>query len=137
MIFNKKLYFIFKILIVIAVTVIYYEYDPAKYRIFPKCPFYALTGFDCPGCGSQRAIYSLLHGNLKDAISHNLLLVTSIPFLFIHFSYKIRAAILKKDIRWNLIYRPITPQIIFIVVMLFWIIRNIPAYPFDYLSAGH
>jgi hypothetical protein len=137
MIFKKNLYFALAVLVVIVLSVIYYQYNPAKYRLFPKCPFHTLTGFDCPGCGSQRAIYSLLHGNLKDAMGFNLLLVISVPFLLVHFSYKIRSAILKKDIRWDVIYHPITPKIIFVIVMLFWIIRNIPVYPFSYLLAGH
>src|SRR5437762_10353071 len=28
---------------------------------FPKCPFLLLTGYQCPGCGSTRACYQLLH----------------------------------------------------------------------------
>jgi hypothetical protein len=132
---KKNLYFALLISILIVIAVVYYQFNPAKYRFFPKCPFYMITGFDCPGCGSQRAIYCLLHGNLKEAIRYNLLLVISIPFLAIHFSYKLRSAILKKDLRWNIVYHPLTPKIIFVVVMLFWLMRNIPVHPFDYLSA--
>jgi len=39
------------------------------------CPFEALTGIPCPGCGMTRAILSLIAGNLEDAASYN-------PFCF-------------------------------------------------------
>jgi Protein of unknown function (DUF2752) len=136
MLFKKSLYFALTILGIILISVIYYKFNPAKYRFFPKCPFHLLTGFDCPGCGSQRAFYCLLHGDLKQAAKYNVLLVISIPFLLIHFFYKLKSLLLKKDLRWNLIYHPLTPKIIFVVVIVFWIVRNIPAYPFSYLSAG-
>ncbi|HEX8514779.1 MAG TPA: DUF2752 domain-containing protein [Bacteroidia bacterium] len=29
-----------------------------------SCPYKALTGFDCPGCGMQRSFIELLKGNL-------------------------------------------------------------------------
>jgi hypothetical protein len=34
----------------------------------PKCPFKMITGFSCPGCGIQRALYAIMHGNIKEAI---------------------------------------------------------------------
>jgi hypothetical protein len=32
-------------------------------NFFLPCPFKALTGFDCPGCGFQRSFLALLKGN--------------------------------------------------------------------------
>jgi Protein of unknown function (DUF2752) len=37
------------------------------------CPVHALTGLDCPGCGSTRAIASLSHGDVIAAFDHNAL----------------------------------------------------------------
>lgn len=133
---KRKLYFVGGIIGLIALAFIYQKYDPAKYSLFPKCPFHLLTGFDCPGCGSQRAMHALLHGNLREAMGYNILLVISIPFLMVHFYHKLRSAWLKKDIRWAVVYHPLTPKIIFVVVALFWISRNIPVYPFSCLSPG-
>jgi hypothetical protein len=42
------------------------------------CPFKYLTHFDCPGCGFQRAVIALLHGNLQESF---LLYPPAIPFL--------------------------------------------------------
>src|ERR1700743_3243391 len=71
MLLKKTLYFTFGIVLITALLVVYFLYNPVKYRFFPKCPFYSLTGFACPGCGSQRAIYNLLHGNILKAIRFN------------------------------------------------------------------
>ena len=31
------------------------------------CPFKYFTGLDCPGCGFQRSVIALLHGNVKQS----------------------------------------------------------------------
>lgn len=36
-----------------------------------RCPFKALTGLDCPGCGSQRAFQALLKGDFAAAWGYN------------------------------------------------------------------
>ena len=52
-------------LVVAALVVfgfIYFALDPSRSDLFPRCVFLSLTGYKCPGCGSQRAIHALLHG---------------------------------------------------------------------------
>jgi len=49
--------------------------------VYPQCPLKYFTGIDCPGCGMTRAMYSLMHGDLISAMSHNLLFVLALPFL--------------------------------------------------------
>ncbi|MGX9790120.1 DUF2752 domain-containing protein [Mycobacterium sp. MMS18-G62] len=39
--------------------------------ILPVCPTKALLGIDCPGCGSLRMIYSLLHLDFTAAVRYN------------------------------------------------------------------
>ena len=39
-----------------------------------------LTGWDCPGCGIQRAIHALFHGHFIEAISYNYYLAYSLPY---------------------------------------------------------
>ena len=55
----------FIILLIIILGAVYSVFDPLKSSFFPSCPFKSVTGLDCPGCGSQRAIYELLHLNFK------------------------------------------------------------------------
>lgn len=123
--------------VVIAIFFVYYFFNPSHYSLFPKCPFHSLTGFDCPGCGSQRAIHALLNADIAAACNFNILLVASIPFLFIHFAYRAVGIIQKRNLKWQVIYHPVAPRVIFAIVVIFWIARNIPAYPFSYLAAGH
>ena len=33
------------------------------------CPFKYLTGIDCPGCGFQRSVIALLHGDFHESIA--------------------------------------------------------------------
>ena len=37
------------------------------------CPFHALTGLPCPGCGLTRSTMACLHGRLDEALSWHLL----------------------------------------------------------------
>lgn len=63
---------------VAALIFLYGSFDP-ECGFFPACPFKAATGYDCPGCGSQRAIHAILHGRIADAWGHNALMVTLVP----------------------------------------------------------
>ncbi len=66
----------------IALTALFL-FDPERTGVFPKCPFLSLSGWKCPGCGSQRAVHALLHGQIPQAIGFNALLVLSIPYLLL------------------------------------------------------
>ena len=78
---NKSVFFI--IFLALILGVIYFVFDPLKSSFFPSCPFKSVTGLDCPGCGSQRAIHELLHLNFKKAFEYNALLVLSVPYLLL------------------------------------------------------
>jgi hypothetical protein len=64
------------------------------------CPFKLLTGYDCPGCGMQRALIELLKGDIVSSIINYPALIPIIimfGFLFLHlkFNFKNGAGILK------------------------------------------
>ena len=48
-----------------------------------KCPLYWLTGYQCPLCGTQRAIWQFLHLNIKEAWTLNPGLFCLVPYLII------------------------------------------------------
>jgi len=48
-------------------------------HLFPRCPFRALTGLQCPGCGGTRVAYDLLHLDLAAAWRDNALLLLVAP----------------------------------------------------------
>ena len=56
-------------------------FDPSRYHFYPVCVFHQTTGLLCPGCGSLRALYHLLHGRIAVAFGFNPLLVLSLPLI--------------------------------------------------------
>ena len=55
--------------------------DPHASGSWGYCPWKLLTGFDCPGCGTLRAVNDLTHGDLVAAASSNLLFVVAVPIV--------------------------------------------------------
>lgn len=109
------------IFILLALGVVYYKYDPSASLIYPKCPVMSLMGYPCPGCGSQRAIHSLLHLNLLDAIRYNFLVVLFIPIVFILlFASVFRTRFPKL---YLLTHHPIMAYGILVIVILWWVLR--------------
>lgn len=64
-----------------AVAVFYALVDPEGSVPLPQCLVHRLTGFDCPGCGSQRMLHALLHGHLREAWDYNAFLLCMIPLM--------------------------------------------------------
>lgn len=73
---------------------IVYAFDPTKSWFYPPCPFHALTGLQCPGCGGTRALHALLHGDVGAAVRFN-------PLLFV-----VMAAAVFVALRPRLLTRP-------------------------------
>lgn len=44
-----------------------------------RCPFLAVTGHYCPGCGGTRALLALLQGDVAGALHNNALALTLFP----------------------------------------------------------
>ena len=58
--------------VLLTLAAVYFFFDPNTEGAFPKCAFYVLTGWKCPGCGSQRALHALLHGDITGAFHMNM-----------------------------------------------------------------
>lgn len=63
-----------------GLLVVYYLVDPAHTAWMPRCLFRTLTGWECPACGGQRALHSLLHCRPGEAFGYNPFLVISLPY---------------------------------------------------------
>lgn len=121
------------VLILIAVISFYFYFDPSNYELFPKCPFYSATGIYCPGCGSQRAIHHILHGNILAGFRYNLLIFLLLIVLIYEGVIYLFNAIYKKKLK-NIFHYSISTNIILILIILFWVLRNISTYPFTLLA---
>ena len=104
-------------------------FEPGRTGFFPVCPFRALTGFTCPGCGSTRGLHRLLHGDVVAAFEFNPLLILSLPFLFYALMRYTNAAIREKPLKGNQLNAKYI-WVLFGVILFFWIYRNTPFYPF-------
>lgn len=43
-----------------------------------------MTGLQCPGCGSQRAIHAMLHGQIADAWHYNAAMFFAVPLCILY-----------------------------------------------------
>lgn len=115
-------------LVVVAVVVLllYLRYDPATSILAPKCPFKLLTGYDCPGCGSQRAIHGLLTGDFAAAWRANPLFVAALPYLLGGFVLeRLRLRSVAAERWWSRLYGTGAAIVLLVVIFAFWILRNI------------
>ena len=128
----RNRYIKFSILIIAAgaILLLYFFVEPKNGNL-PKCFFHELTGLYCPGCGVQRSFHALLNGHVLTAIDHNLLFILFLPLII----YFIICFVLdKKHLSSSFIYRPAFSFTVLIVVVSFWVLRNIPVMPFSWLA---
>ena len=89
--------------------------------LFPACPFKALTGWNCPGCGGLRMTHDVLHGDFAAAVVDNVFLLVGLPLL---------AAWLL--VRWRR-GQPLMPKLAIVVIAvaaITWtVVRNLPGFP--------
>lgn len=107
-------------------------FDPLKETFFPVCPLFRLTGFACPGCGMTRAFHALFSGDLVAALDYNALVPVFAGLLGFFFVSLSLYAVRGHGLRIELI-RPWALWGIFIVLLLFGVLRNVPFYPFSIL----
>ena len=125
-------YIKFSILIIAAgaVLLLYFFVEPKNGNL-PKCFFHELTGLYCPGCGVQRSFHALLNGHIITAVDYNLLFILFLPlilYFILAFSWG------KKPAATSFIYKPVFSFTVLIVIVSFWILRNIPFAPFSWLA---
>ncbi len=100
-----------------------YTFAPTAYGFYPRCVFKTLTGWDCPGCGSTRALHHLLHGRFEEAFLMN-------PMLFVMMAVALFAVpSLIRGQPPRFLTRPWFGWTAFVVLTSYWIVRNTPLYP--------
>lgn len=104
-------------------AVLYFFIDPSESRFLPRCLFHELTGWKCPGCGSQRMLHALLHGNLTEAWRQNAMLLCAIPMLIPMTWLELR----RKDHPrlYTRLHSTLIIAAIAAAMLLWWLLRNI------------
>lgn len=111
------------------------EIWPLWDKLVPQCPFFVFTGLHCPGCGTWRAFNSFLQGNLAQAAGYNPVLFLAAPLVL---------AVLGErwaGLRWTVLDHsgrafPPLSRVVLLVVLAYWILRNVPCFPFTLLAPG-
>lgn len=92
---------------------ILYNHHPAEVSWIPKCPFYDLTGYKCPGCGTLRGVHHLLHLRFSAAWDMNPLMIVMMPLIV--------ALLAWPRLSRNLVVGVFAAG----VIVLYWLLRNI------------
>lgn len=108
--------------VLVAAGSFYYAVDPERRGWFPQCPVRRLTGFDCPGCGAQRALHDLLHGDVAAAAAHNY-------FLALLVLWAVVLVVLSQLPRAERLYAGLVSAAAMAVygaaVVVWWVVRNL------------
>lgn len=99
-----------------------WRYPPWEVGWWPACSFRRLTGLYCPGCGMTRALASLLHGDVRQSLSRNVLLV---PLL---------ALLPSLSLSRRLSRSPRLGYAVAATLTVFMVLRNLPWWPFTLLA---
>ena len=107
--------------------------NPTTSTYFPQCPFNALTGLNCPGCGLTRAMHGLLNGDILTALDFNVLIVFIAPLPFYALLMLVSVALRGRSLPFPKVSNSAIWTISAILVA-FGILRNLPFYPFTILA---
>ena len=98
------------------------------------CVFNSVTGLYCPGCGTGRACYSILHGRFLNAFCYNPLMTVLLPLIGLYIAARAMDWIITGG---NHIDKKINVKfltVVLVVVLAYGVLRNIPVFPFTLLA---
>jgi hypothetical protein len=127
--YDKIIKWSIAIAFIASLAILYRQNDPNDSVVFPKCPFYVLTGFKCPGCGSQRAIHYLLTFDISKAVKENVILVLSIPYILSGIVFDLVKRPELRALKWRKrLFGQKAIIVILAIIITFWILRNMPLF---------
>ena len=98
----------------VAAAALLFLVDPVRAAWYPKCPFRWMTGLDCPGCGTGRALHALAHLRFVDFVRYNPALLLGIPYLLWLLADPVHAE------------HPVVIRTMLVLVVVWWVVRNLP-----------
>jgi hypothetical protein len=119
---TKVFFWIFIGITLAGLIWIYKVHNPANGN-FPKCPFRTITGYKCPGCGSQRAVHEIFNFRFSNAFELNPLLLISIPYILLGYFFEFTGN--QFNVWRKRLYGPMAIKFVLVIVILFWIGRNL------------
>lgn len=88
-----------------------------------------LTGIECPGCGTGRAVVAYVHGDLFTALDHNVILPFIAPLLLV----SLVGLLLGKR---PLLERRGWARSLLLLLVGFWVLRLLPFDALSYLDSA-
>lgn len=101
--------------------------DPSQPGTYPPCPFRAVTGLACPGCGSLRALHDLAHGDVRAALDHNAVLVAVLAVAAVLAARSLAGLPAARPRLW-------AAPLAALLLVVWTVARNVPAPPFHVLA---
>lgn len=98
--------------------------DPRTSAYLP-CPFHALTGLWCPGCGTTRALGDLTRGDIAAAASSNVVAVVVAVGALAVWALWLWARCTGRPLEFPRFNRP-TVIVLIAVLTVFTVVRNTP-----------
>ncbi|ADT98108.1 MULTISPECIES: DUF2752 domain-containing protein [Mycolicibacterium] len=100
--------------------------------MLPECPTKALAGINCPGCGTLRMIYSLLHGDVLAAARFNAVALVGLALLIAAFAiWTYGRAVDREIVSWQ--HHRWAGAVTLAVVGVWFVVRILPFEPFTQL----
>ncbi len=110
------------------------EKGPSGLAWLPGCLFKQFTGLDCPGCGMTRAAHATFHGKLGEAFRFNPVGMILLPLALAGVGIELIGWIRGKPLPFRLSVGVMGNWIIVWLVISFWVLRNLPWWPFTLLA---
>lgn len=96
-----------------------YTFPPETTSFYPGCVFRGVTGLECPGCGTTRALHHLLHGRVGTAFALN-------PMIFaIMFVGLFTIPDFARGRTPRFLMKPWFAWSALVVVVAWWVVRNV------------
>jgi len=107
---------------IIGLLIAYYFLFSYFPKLAPKCLFFELTGFSCPGCGISRMLYKFLDFKFVEGMRFNYFLAITMPFVLFIIVYSVYLYV--KNKKANKVFNVCC--IVYLFLLIVWgIVRNI------------
>jgi hypothetical protein len=111
------------------------RHEPGTEGLFLPCIFHEVTGWHCPGCGMTRAAHELTQFRLGEAFRKNPLAMAVLPLVAVALALEALGWITGGRYRVPRVRLPLgAPWVVLAVVISYWVLRNVPAWPFTMLA---
>lgn len=122
--------------LVLVLAAVHLRQSGPQGSLLPPCLFHKFTGLHCVGCGMTRATHAALNGRLVEAFSHNPLGIILLPIASFGIALELLAWVRGSSGGPRLRTGRYGLWVLLWVVVSFWVLRNIPFWPFTILAPG-